>query len=380
MTDGPLVLHGSSWDHPRGHGPMLATAHEYARRTHGDVRVEWTPRSLRAFGVDAVAELAAQFDLVLVDHPHVGTAAEAGGLVALDEHVAPEALAAIATGSPGRSYDSYEYDGHLWALPVDAACQVSVWRPDLLDEPPGEFDEVVRLAASGRVLWPLCDVDAAASFLSLMAIAGRPCGTRATEFADRERARGALALMREVADRSDARCLVSSPISVLDAMSCSDRFVYAPLAFGYVTYSRTDAPGRPLRFGDVPSWGGRSRGALLGGVGLAVSATARAVESAVDYARFVADGATQSDLYFRSGGQPAHGSAWRDPVLDQLSGGFFTGTAAAMAGAWTRPREPRFAEFQSDMIAAFATFATTEPDALLDDLERRYARMRDHAP
>ena len=368
---GPVVLRGSSWDHARGHAPMVATAAEYERRCDGAVRIQWKPRSLKAFGMARVEELAADFDLILIDHPHIGAMAESGAVVPLDELIDMDALAELAAGSPGRSHQSYKYGGHLWALAVDAACQVAAWRPDLITDAPRTWDEVSELARSGRVLWPLGDVDSAASFLSLAALAGHPCGLGQGEFVDRDVGRFALETMCTVADRSDPRCLSMNPISVLDTLSTSDDFVYSPLLFGYVSYSRLDVAGPRVRFGDVPVVLREPSGALLGGVGLAVSSKSRATAEAVDYAHYVADPTTQRTLYFRSGGQPAHASAWTDPEVDRLSGGFFSSTRATITGAWTRPRHPAFAGFQNEMIALFANWRqrAERPDELLDDLE-----------
>lgn len=374
-----VVLRGSSWDHPRGHAPMVATAEEYRRDAGRDVRIEWEPRSLRRFGTDAVAELASRYDLVLVDHPHIGTAAEADCIVPLDEYLDAGTLESLGKDSPGRSYESYEYGGHLWALPVDAACQVACWRTDLLDEPPTSWDDVVMLASSGRVLWPLCDVDAAASFLSLAALAGRPCASDGDDaFVDREVGRFALGLMRAVAEASDPRCLQANPIAALEAMRASDDFAYAPLLFGYVNYARLDAPSPRLAFGEVPAVEGNRAGALLGGVGLAVSRRCALREEAVDYAAFVAAPATQRGVYFEAGGQPAHSSAWSDAEVDRRAGEFFSATSVTMRGAWTRPRYPRFAEFQNEMMELFATFADSArtADALLDELDERYRRSK----
>ncbi len=369
-----VALRGSSWDHPRGHAPARETAAAYARASGARVSVDWVPRSLKAFGVDVVETLARDYDLILIDHPHVGTAAESGSLVPLEEYLGGDA-AVLAEASPGRSFESYEYGGHLWALPVDAACQVACWRPDLLEEPPETWEDVTRLAESGRVLWPLGDVDAAASFLTLTAQAGHPCGEAAGAFAHRPTARWALELLGCVAATSDPRCRAMNPIAVLDTMASCDDVVYSPLLFGYVNYSRLDAPGRRVRFGDPPAQAGGRSGALLGGVGIAVSSRSAQREVAVDYARFVASPEIQRGLYFDAGGQPAHASAWNDPEVDRKAGGFFSGTARAMQGAWTRPRYPRFAEFQTEMIALFGDFSTRPVDALLDELEERYARL-----
>ncbi len=374
-----VQLVGSSWDHPRGHAPMVATAAAYQRATDAVVAIEWRPRSLRRFGTDVVEHLARDYDLVLVDHPHVGTAAEASCIVPLDEHLDDATMQSLREGSPGHSYESYVYGGHLWALPVDAACQVCCWREDLLDEVPGTWEEVLALAASGRVLWPLCDVDAAASFLSLAALAGHPCaGDTEAGFVDRAVGRWVLELMRTVAGTSDPRCLTANPIAALDALASTDDFAYAPLLFGYVNYSRVDAMGRRLRFGDVPAVGGSRAGALLGGVGLAVSRRCAAPDVAIDYARFVAAPETQRGIYFHAGGQPAHAAAWSDPEVDRMAGGFFSATGATMRSAWTRPRYPRFAAFQTEMMELFAGFATSarSADALLDELDMRYERSQ----
>jgi multiple sugar transport system substrate-binding protein len=355
---------------------MVATAAEYERNCGGAVRIQWVPRSLKAFGTSSVDELARDFDLILIDHPHIGAMAESGAVVPLDHFIDAVALAGLAEGSPGRSHQSYEYAGHQWALAVDAACHVAAWRPDLITEVPATWGEVSELARSGRLLWPLCDVDAAASFLSLAALAGHPCGLSEDEFIDREVGRFALETMLEIAGRSDPRGFNLNPIGALELLAASDEFVYSPLLFGYVSYSRLDAHGAKIRFGDVPVALHEPSGALLGGVGIAVSSNSRAIDEAVHYARYMAAPTTQRTLYFESGGQPAHASAWGDPEVDRLAGGFFSSTKTTIAGAWTRPRHPAFAGFQNRMIALFADWRwrAGRPDGLLEDLNVLYAR------
>jgi multiple sugar transport system substrate-binding protein len=351
---------------------MLATASAY-EDTH-DVAIEWVPRSLKDFGMMSVQELAADFDLIVIDHPHVGVMAEAGCVVPIDELAPPGSLDALGASSPGRSHDSYRWRGHQWALAIDAACQTSAWRPDLLPEPPRTVAEVVELSRSGRVLWPLCDVDSAASFMSLAAAAGAPCGRASDRFADRDVGRFALETMRAVAQASEPRCLQMNPIDVLEAMARTDDFVYSPLIFCYASYSRRDHEGARVAFGDNPtiSPAEAPRGSLLGGAGLAISASRPHAAAALDYALYVADPQTQRGLYFSAGGQPAHHAAWVDPTVDHESGGFFSGVTPTITGSWTRPRGPGFAAFQNAMIELFGTwFARAgDPDTFLDDLER----------
>lgn len=377
----PTALKGSSWDHPRGHAPMVATATEYEARSGGSVSISWVARTLKEFGTVPVDSLAQLFDLIVIDHPHVGEMAASGCVVPLDDLVDRADLDALAHGSPGGSHQSYQYGGHQWALAIDAACQTSAWRPDLIGQLPATWAEVIELARDGHVLWPLCDVDAAASFLTLMAAAGSPCATDDDRLADRDIAEWALGTMRSVANASDPRCLVDNPIAVLEALARSDDYVYSPLAFCYVHYSRPGHPGHQVAFGDIPTLqaGQAPAGSLLGGAGLAVSSYSDAVHEAVEYTHYVASAGAQCGTYFASGGQPAHGQAWRDADLDEQSGRFFSGVARTINGAWTRPNVPVFAGFQNEMIDLFhGWFEASKSSAnnFLDELDALYRRSR----
>ena len=126
-----ITLRGITWDHPRGLAPMQATAAAWERE-HG-VRVEWTARSLHAIGAQPIEELAAHYDLLVVDHPFAGVAARTGLVLALDQHLPPAFLKEQAAQSVGLSHPSYHYEGHQWALAIDAAAQVSSYRPELLE-------------------------------------------------------------------------------------------------------------------------------------------------------------------------------------------------------------------------------------------------------
>jgi len=369
-------LRGSSWDHPRGHAPMVATAAHYESVAGGTTSITWVPRTLTEFGVLSVEELAQQFDLIVIDHPHIGSMAESGCVVALDQYVDSSELTSLSTNSPGGSHQSYRYGGHQWAFAIDTACQTSAWRPDLLASLPRTWEDVITLAQGGRVLWPLCAVDAAASFMTLAAAHGEECATTTDFFVSRAIGRWALATMYDVARPSDPACLTANPIHVLDAFATSDDYLYAPLAFCYVNYSRIDFDKHHVSFGEIPAAQkkGTPRGALLGGAGLAVSAHSKFIDEAVAYARYVASPDVQRDLYFSSGGQPAHHAAWSSSTLNDLSGGFFESVGPVLANSWTRPNGPGFAAFQSEMIELFADWydSAPAPTMFLDKLDDLY--------
>ncbi|MFY9511985.1 MAG: carbohydrate ABC transporter substrate-binding protein, partial [Rubrivivax sp.] len=117
-------LRGMTWDHPRGVDPLVACATLWQQRS--GVAIDWERRSLQDFESFPVDELARRYDLIVIDHPHVGQVMRENCLRPFDG----AGLAGIADGSVGASYNSYHWQGRQWALPIDAATQVQAWRPD----------------------------------------------------------------------------------------------------------------------------------------------------------------------------------------------------------------------------------------------------------
>ncbi len=342
-----ISLRGITWDHVRGFEPMRATAREFNRH-HPDVVITWERRSLRSFGDDPIAVLSAQYDLLVIDHPHCGHAAVEGCLLALDQCNRDVELSELAAGSVGRSHQSYLYGGHQWALAIDAAAHVSAWRSDLLHPPPASWVEVVDLAARGSVLWALKPVDAVMSFFTLAANLGSPCGA-GEQLIDSSAGTRVLEIMAELAHLVPRSCLEMSPIDVLEAMAGDDQLAFSPLLFGYSNYSRSGFRPHRIQFGDIPALGARgSRGSVLGGAGLAVSSRCRWPDQALEYAFWIAGGKCQRGIYFEAGGQPAHQAAWEDDDVNRRCGDFFRNTREMMDRAYLRPRYDGYLEFQAE--------------------------------
>ncbi|MDT5018551.1 MAG: multiple sugar transport system substrate-binding protein [Mycobacterium sp.] len=169
-----IHLAGMTWNHPRGLDPLLASSAAFSLE-HPEISIHWDARSLQDFADFPLSELAERYDLLVFDHPFVGEVAASQLLVPLDD-VLPEAfIVDQAASAVGESHNSYRWNGILWGLAVDAACQVSACRPDLLDEPPRHWNEVLALAraqtASGGplVAVPARPIDSFLAFVSLMA-------------------------------------------------------------------------------------------------------------------------------------------------------------------------------------------------------------------
>ncbi|MCW2953050.1 MAG: hypothetical protein JWQ48_2220, partial [Conexibacter sp.] len=268
-----MTLRGICWDHERCVAPMRAAAAAWQLRT-GEV-LTWDARPLAAFNDQPLDELTGSYDLLVIDHPLVGTAARSGALAALDELLDAPTLALLAAGAVGGAHASYRYGGRQWALAADAACQVSAAREDLLaargEAIPRNWEELLALAdrVPGAVAIPLYPADAICSLLTLCALVGRPLSAASggAGFAVE-----AVAALVALAARVDPICFEENPPALLARMRSGELVAYAPLTFGYsgLAAPAGDLPG--LRFGDVPALDGGRAGALLGGAGLAVSA------------------------------------------------------------------------------------------------------------
>ncbi len=342
------VLRGITWDHPRGTGGLEATASVY-NQSHEETHVAWERRSLRDFGEQDLDDLAESYDLLIIDHPFVGLAAREGCLQPFDAVVPSEFLHLQHEQSVGPSHRSYEYAGHQWALAVDAAAQVSAFRPDLLDGPPVDWDSVTELALRDgqRIAIPLTPTDAFASFMSLCANGGEPPFVHEDRIVSRDAGLHALSFLQRLGGLVNGVSFTLDPPGVLEMMSTTDEIAYAPLLFGYSNYSRPGFRPKPVRFADIPSSGEGPTGSLLGGAGIAISSRCGDVRAAADYSMWVCQPEVQRGLYFESGGQPGNRVAWLDAGVNRKSGDFFTRTLATLTSAYLRPRYDGYVAVQS---------------------------------
>jgi multiple sugar transport system substrate-binding protein len=132
MSNATVVLRGIAWNHTRGFLPVVATAQRF-EELHPEVSILWEKRSLQSFADASMADLAATFDLIIMDHPHTALAATHELLLPFDDLLPAEVLTDLAANSVGASHESYSYEGRQWALAIDAAAPISTCRLDLLD-------------------------------------------------------------------------------------------------------------------------------------------------------------------------------------------------------------------------------------------------------
>lgn len=370
---------GLTWDHPRGY-VALERAAVLARDAGLDLT--WKRQPLEGFESHSIEELAQQYDLIVLDHPHLGDAVKAGCLQPLESLFSASELAQWQRDSIGQTFQSYQFAGQQWALPLDAAAQVSVARLDLLKQGvPGDWPAVLELARRQRVCLSLAGPHAVLTLFSLSAAYGdAPAAHDPGRLLTGDGAAQAWAVLSELYGLSFKGWADKNPIAILGAMSGEAAAVYCPLVYGYVNYAVAAPSAHALHFADVPAGPGGRLGSTLGGTGLAVSRRASVSDALRIHLAGLVGPATQATFIPFQQGQPSARAAWADAKVNQAWNGFFAQTQATLEQAIVRPRHAGYIAFQTAASALVReALEQRQPAArLLGALQTLYER--DHAP
>ncbi|OEU96002.1 extracellular solute-binding protein [Streptomyces oceani] len=345
MTD----YRGLTWDHPRGTRALRQAAAEFSAESesHGDTLV-WDSQPLEGFESHPIGDLCARYDLVVLDHPHLGDALEAGALQPLGPLVGSGVLNEWSRASVGASYASYAAHGEQWAAPLDAATQVSAANRARLPVLPSTWQEVLEVTADHPVVLSLGGPHALLTFFSLCNALGEPpTAAVGPPLVGNGTGLAALELMGQLVRHLDPETATLNPIALLRLLAAEGGPAYCPFVYGYVNYSAQPA-GSPVRFGDVPRLTPEGRlGSTLGGTGLAVSRRTVVSDALAAHVRALMSTPSQCVRFPRYEGQPGRREAWLDARVNEASGGFYADTLATTEVAWVRPRYPGYTVFQS---------------------------------
>ena len=370
-----MVLKGITWDHPRGYEPLLAAAVAYEKKS--GIRIEWQKRSLAHFGDQSIAELSRHFDLLIVDHPHVGIMAQMESVSPISDFISKPEIAALQIASGEPSFSSYSYQQKQWALPIDAAYQAAAYRPDLLSSipVPQDWEQVFYLAEilkkkGLKIGMALCPTDCLCSFLSLTAQLGSPIREENNRLVDPAIGIMALEFLRKLRDVVHDQSLDRNPIQLYDSMSEHEDIAYSPLGFCYTNYSRIGFRKNLLSFTNPPG----IKNAVLGGAGISVSSSSAHPKEAAGFAYWVCSGEIQCDLFIMAQGQPAHQQAWHDEQANRITKNFFRQCLAGLESAYVRPRYAGWPAFQQKMGEIIHGFLSNdlEPRFILKMLDNHY--------
>ena len=375
------LLRGITWDHPRGY-QGLYTATESYHALRADVRIEWEKHSLHHFESHPIADLADKYDFIVLDHPFMGDAYVQQCLIDLSEYAVQIGLEDLSSDVVGQSYESYLYGDGLWAIPLDASCQMAPYRPDLLnaldESAPTTLAEMRNLAKKGRFAIGLNGVHSFTLFLAICVDLGAAPSTMPNcPLVPEEVGLEALEILREFASWCPEEALDWNSIATLEAMSQRDDLLYCPYVFGFSSYSHESVKRRRLRFTNVPTISGNSgRGSVIGGTGLAISRQCKSVGEAVSFASFATSREVQKAMALHAG-QPARRSAWLDAEVNSRFDGFYRNTLETIDGSYLRPRYPGYMRLQSEggyIVEGYLREPRSERDVLAD-LGRLHTRQ-----
>ena len=370
-----ITLKGITWDHARGYDPLIAASELYFKEK--GIQVEWQKRSLTNFGDQSLEELSKQFDLIIMDHPHVGVAEASQCLLPLNDLVDSNILNAMKSSSAGPSFESYNYHNKQWALPIDAAMQCASYRADLMQNEslPTSWEEVFDLAKTlaTKKLYigmALCPTDCLCSFLSLTAQMGSPIKENNELLVEPSIGIKALSMLRSMRDAFHPKALDWNPIALYDYMAEQNDIAYSPLAFCYTNYSRIGFRKNILNYHTAPE----INNAVLGGAGIAITSSCSNVHEAANYAAWICSDDVQSNIYVNAQGQPGNKIAWENKQANALTNNFFASTMPSLTNAYVRPRYqgwPKFQTFLGETIHAYLLHDTV-PALVLEKLQTAY--------
>jgi multiple sugar transport system substrate-binding protein len=370
-----IKLKGITWDHARGYDPLIAASELYYEEK--GIQVDWQKRSLTNFGDQSLEALSKQFDLIIMDHPHVGVAEASQCLMPLNDLVPANILNELKISSAGPSFESYHYHEKQWALPIDAAMQCASYRADLMNtySIPNTWEEVFALAktlASKKLYigMALCPTDCLCSFLSLTAQFGSPIRENNELLVESSVGIKALSTLRTMCDVFHPKALDWNPIALYDYMAEQNDIAYSPLAFCYTNYSRAGFRKNILKYHTVPE----INNTVLGGAGIAITSSCTNVQEAANYAAWISSDVVQSTIYVNAQGQPGNKMAWENKQANVITNNFFSNTMPSLTNAYLRPRYqgwPKFQTFLGETIHAYLLHDTA-PELVLEKLQAAY--------
>ena len=374
-----VTLKGMAWDHPRGYDPMTATANEFMKK-NPDCEIIWEKRSLQAFADRPIEQMAFEYDLMVIDHPHVGEASRKGLLLEFNKYKEYQTdLDILSKQSVGQSHKSYEFNNNQYALAIDAATPVSAYREDLIDKIPRTYEDVIRLAENKKVMWPIKPVDSVSSFNTIAANIGSPLNEKDKKFIDKSIGISILKMMKRLSKLVPLDCLKMNPIETLEYMSTNNNILYCPLLYGYSNYSRKGFRDSVVKFTNTPSFNqdeNNCSGSQIGGTGIAISKQTKNKDIALKYSFWIASAECQRSLYYFSGGQPGNLDAWQDKSVNLDSDDFFKGTLETLNKSWLRPRYDGYMYYQdlAGTIINKYLSSDTSAESVIDELKVEFEK------
>ncbi|MFI1773602.1 extracellular solute-binding protein [Thalassobellus citreus] len=378
-----ITLKGIAWNHTRGFTSVVATAQRF-EELHPNIRITWEKRSLQAFADASLNELTSQYDLLIMDNPHVSIAARDQVLLSFDDYLDADFIKELANNSVGKSHASYNMNGKQWTLATDAATPIATWREDLVSQQniqiPKTWKELLELTKTGKVAFASIPIDTLMHNYMMCIALGANVFESKTEVAPRHIMIEAIKTYKELVDLAPSFCLEMNPIKIAEHMTQTNDIVYSPFNYGYSNYSKKNYADHTLKAGGLVTFNGKRLRSTLGGAGIAVSSKTEHAEAAMKYAGFIATEKMQSGLYFEFGGQPGHRKSWLNDDVNKQCKDFFKDTLQTLDEATMRPQYYGYMHFQDEASPVIheAVSGKVSVEAAVDKMNDIYKESLTH--
>lgn len=278
----------------------------------------------------------------------------------------------------GASFGSYFFNDKLLAIPIDLATPVPSWRPDLINtggfQLPVTWEDLILMADRHHVIMPAFNADLFLNWMMLLyALDAHPFENRDV-IAEKNKAKEAASLLKRLAEPMPKEIVNWNPINIAELMTLQDKFIYCPFAYSYGNYCRPSFADKPLRYGNLIQLNSKRLKSIAGGTGIAISASCKEVELALDFSLFCASPNVQSNIYTLAGGQAVRRETWLNKDLSALVGGFYTDSYLSHSEALIRPRYNGYVPLQQKAGTWLQQFILGEMDEnkLIEEINTCY--------
>ncbi|MBD1555849.1 hypothetical protein HC752_02710 [Vibrio sp. S9_S30] len=359
-----MSIKGLTWDHPRGYQALQSSL----KWAHCPLE-QWDVQPLSGFEETPLHKLADLYDLLVIDHPHLGQAIESDCLQPLDAHLSPLWLEGLKDRCIGKTAHSYWLDNHCWALPLDASSQIMAYRSESRDTTLAINGWLDLLRTQSRFQLCLAGPHATLQLLALSLAVGSS-GPNNHQFMSTHDGVEAVDLMKSLFLASVAPSTFLNPIEILDALSNTSKFDLCPFVYGYVNYSQTPAT--------VEVCAPPNNVSILGGTGIAITKKCHISNELLLYLKKLLSSDIQNTFIPKHAGQPSFKSAWRNTEVNQQVNHFYRHAYATVDNAYLRPRHTGYIEFQDRAAQLIREGLTnrTSSKQLVKEMNLLYSKTR----
>lgn len=382
---------GLSWNHPRGYNALFSASELFNKQQAQPISLSWQVQSLKGFESAPIGQLAAAYDLLVLDHPHIGEAVKLECLHPLEDFFSNAQIAQWKAQSIGLAMESYFWEGRHWALPLDVASQVLAYRSDLLPDNetssnssnmylPTKWQDVICLSEKVPVALSLGGPHAILNLYSICSAFGYDLNESVTDdFFHGDEPTQALEIMHQIYQRIPSGSEKLNPIELLEAMASTNNISLIPLIFGYVNYTKAGSDRAQVLFHDAPTTGSSGKpGSVLGGTGIAICKGCTPNQELLNHLIWLMDEQTQTEFITTHDGQPSARNAWKDTEVNNQWGNFYSKTLNTAENAIIRPRYNHYIRFQTraSNIVKVALGTVEKPERTIEKINTEWRSSR----